>query len=195
VSAAASDVEDYADALMHLGQAAGCLREVETALPAVADLLDTQTKIKRFLHDPAVRDEGKRAALARLCPAAPTLLLDFLGILVDNRRLAALPAIAAAFYAKVSGRRGKSAGELVSAVPLRPETVAAAAEAVGTLLGRRVSLQARIDADLIGGAVIRVGDFVLDHSVARRIEAMRAFLLREHAIAAPDAPDAESAAG
>jgi F-type H+-transporting ATPase subunit delta len=188
VSTAAPDVEAYAEALMHLGRAAECLREVETALPAVVDLLDTETGVKRFLHDPAVRDAGKREALERLVPAAPSLLLDFLGILVDNRRLPALPAIAAAFYDKVSGRRGQSAGELVSAVPLKPETVAAAAAAASALLGRRISLQARVDPDLIGGAVIRVGHVVLDHSVARRIEDMRAYLLREHGIeASPEA--------
>lgn len=180
------DTEAYAEALVCLAQAVHQLHNVETSLLAVLDRVEHNPEVKRFMHNPVIHNEGKHDVLARLLgDTAPLLLVDFLGILVDHRHLSALPAIAAAFFDKVSDRRGKTAGEIVSAAPLPPETVAAISEATEALLGKRVHLRPRVDRNLIGGAVIRVGDFVLDNTVDRRIEDIRAHLLEDSAFSTP----------
>jgi F-type H+-transporting ATPase subunit delta len=178
---ATPDAEVYAEALLCLAQAGGRQREVESALRAVLDGVEHNPDTKRFLRSPMVRGEGKREALGRLLgDSAPALLLDFLGILLDNGHLHALPAIAAAFFVKASERRGGTAGELVTAAPMPAATLRAVSEAAAALLGRPVDLHPRLDPSLIGGAIVRVGDFVLDNTIDRRIEDMRAHLLQEN---------------
>ena len=101
---------------------------------------------------------------------------NLLKLLSANGRLAALPAIAARFEQLRAESQGTVDAELVAAFAVGDEQRRAVAAALSHKLGRRVRLSAREDRGLIGGAIVRAGDLVIDASVRGQLQQLAAAL-------------------
>ena len=95
---------------------------------------------------------------------------NFLRLLADNGRFALLPQIAQQFELLRAKHESTVDVDLVSAVPLTPEQQQKFAAALTKRLARTVRLHLSVDPKLIGGAVVRAGDFVIDGSLQGRVE-------------------------
>jgi len=101
---------------------------------------------------------------------------NFLRVLVDNRRLALLPEIAALFAQLRSEAEARVEAKVTSAYALEPSQVEAIISALKRRFGRDVDVSAEVDPALIGGVVIQAGDLVIDASVRGRLEKLAASL-------------------
>jgi F-type H+-transporting ATPase subunit delta len=95
---------------------------------------------------------------------------NFVRVLAENRRLALLPDIAALFEIERSRAEGRIQAELTTAFPATEAQQARIIESLRRRLGREVELTCRTDASLLGGAIIRAGDLVIDGSVRGKLE-------------------------
>lgn len=95
---------------------------------------------------------------------------NFVRILAANRRLELLPEIAALFEIQRQEAEGTIKAELVSAYPATDEQQARIIESLRRRLGKEIELSCSTDADLLGGAIIRAGDLVIDGSVRGKLE-------------------------
>ena len=95
---------------------------------------------------------------------------NFVRTLADNRRLSLLPEIAARFDALKNEAEGVVDVTVTSAAPLDDSQLGKLAAALERRLGRSVRLQCATDPALIGGAVLRAGDLVIDGSLRGRLE-------------------------
>jgi len=102
----------------------------------------------------------------------------FLRVVADNGRLALLPEIAQLYAAQRAEAERKVQAEVVSAFPLDDAQRQALVEALKRRLGREVSLDVRVDESLIGGAIVRAGDLVIDGSVTGQLERLAHTLMR-----------------
>jgi F-type H+-transporting ATPase subunit delta len=106
----------------------------------------------------------------------PAAAQNFLRLAIENRRLVALPEIASQFRALKNAQGGTADAIVHSAFPIE---AAALADLSGTLekrFGRKLNVSVEIDASLIGGIRVVVGDEVLDTSVKARLEQMKVAL-------------------
>lgn len=94
---------------------------------------------------------------------------NLLRALAAAGRLALLPAIAQGFEALRAQAEGRGTAAVTSARPLSPERQAALRQALEARFGLALALNCRVDPDLLGGAVLRVGDLVMDGSAAGRL--------------------------
>ncbi len=95
---------------------------------------------------------------------------NFLRVLAENRRLGLLPEIAAQFAALRAGIENTVEVHVCSAVPLNAVQTDKLQQALAARLKRGVRMQTSVDSTLIGGAVIRAGDLVIDGSLKGRLE-------------------------
>ena len=95
---------------------------------------------------------------------------NFLGVLAHEHRLALLPEIAAQYEARRAEVENVIDVEVTTAMALTAEQRAALEAALGKRFGRTVRLAERVDATLIGGAIVRAGDSVIDGSLRGRLE-------------------------
>lgn len=95
---------------------------------------------------------------------------NFVQLLAQNQRLALLPEIARQYALLRAAAENTVDVEITSAMALTPEETEKFARALTRRLNRVVRLQPRVDASLIGGAIVRSGDFVLDGSLKGRLE-------------------------
>lgn len=101
---------------------------------------------------------------------------NFVRVLADNRRLGVIPEIAALFEQLRSAAEARVTAQVVSAQDLSETQKAQIAESLHKRLGREVELSCSVDASLLGGAVIRAGDLVIDGSARGKLEKLAAQL-------------------
>lgn len=172
-SAASSGVaQRYASALFELARERDALDAVAADLGRLEAMLAESRELGRLFSSPVVsRVEQRRAVLALAERAGiGELVRNTLGVLADHRRLAALPAIARAFRAKLTELRGEATAEIVAAAPLGAEDLAALEGAVARFAGRKVRLETSVDPALLAGLVVRVGSRMVDASLKRRLQ-------------------------
>jgi F-type H+-transporting ATPase subunit delta len=95
---------------------------------------------------------------------------NFVRVLVDNHRLSLLPEIAALFEIQRRDAEGRVQAELISAFPASDAQQAQVVESLRKRLGRDIELTCKVDTSLLGGAIIRAGDLVIDGSVRGKLQ-------------------------
>ncbi|MFO0335980.1 MAG: F0F1 ATP synthase subunit delta [Pseudomonadota bacterium] len=95
---------------------------------------------------------------------------NFLGVLAQNRRLQLLPEIALQFERLRAEVENAVDVEIVSALPVESAQRAALVDALEQRFGKQVRLREIIDASLVGGALVRAGDLVIDGTLKGRLE-------------------------
>jgi len=91
-------------------------------------------------------------------------------VLADNDRLTLLPDVAMLFEVERAAIEGTIVAEVTSATALNKAQEKDIAEALTKRLGRDVTLECKVDESLVGGAIIRAGDVVIDGSVVGKLE-------------------------
>jgi F-type H+-transporting ATPase subunit delta len=136
-------------------------------------------KIREVLAAPATTAEEKAHRLTELLRDE----LDqrgrrFVGVLARNKRLELLPEIATQYEALRAEQEKTLEVEVISALTLTEEDQQRLTDALAKRYEREVQLTARVDENLIGGAIVRAGDTVIDGSVRGKLEKLSETLLR-----------------
>jgi F-type H+-transporting ATPase subunit delta len=101
---------------------------------------------------------------------------NMIRVLAENDRLEVLPEVAELYEAERSAVEGTIVAEVISATTLNDAQQKNIAEALKKRLGRDVTLECKIDESLLGGAIIRAGDVVIDGSVVGKLEKLTSAL-------------------
>ena len=141
---------------------------------AIAEQLVGDPRVARIVSNPSVPRADREATLERLFAKRVSPLALHLVRLLDQRgRLSLLPAIAAQFTRQLDALRGVVAASVTSAAPLEKDEVAAIGARLESMTGQTVKLTTTVDASLIGGLTVQVGDRMIDASVRGRLERLR----------------------
>lgn len=166
----------YAKALFDLASAERKLREWSAAL-GVAAAVTADPDAKRALANPKLDDGSRAAFVGDVAGAVQGGELfksnegrNLLMVLAENDRLTALPEIAAQFDALKAEAENKVSVTVTAATPVDGALAEQIKKALEQKLGRAVELTLAVDASLIGGAVIRADDMVIDGSVRTRLQ-------------------------
>jgi F-type H+-transporting ATPase subunit delta len=179
---ARSVARQYANAAFAVAQRNQHVEVFGRELQDFASLVTSHPDLRKALESAGVPKQAKQGLIAALLDrAAPVSaeLRRLLDLLTDNGRLSLVPAIAAAYDARVLEAAGVVTAELVTALPLDDHRQALLAKALGQVTGRRVDVTGRVDEAIIGGVIARVGGTVYDGSVSRQLERMRQRLTAE----------------
>lgn len=164
----------YARAAFDIAAEAGQLAAWGDALSKAAEAVG-HPDLEMLLGNPQIA-KGELAALVAELAGAGEQARAFFALLAERGRLVALPAIAGQFDALRAEAENRADVEVVSAVPLSDAQRDAFAAAMQRRLGRDVVIHQRVDESLIGGAVVRAGDLVIDGSVKGRLSKLMAAL-------------------
>jgi F-type H+-transporting ATPase subunit delta len=173
----------YARALLEVALERKRVDEVEAELYAVADLYEQARDFRTVVLHPALPMARKRELLGKtLGGKVQDFVLRFLRLLLEKGRLRYIREIAAQYDDLSDELQGLVKARVRAFLPLKPEQRRALEEKLMRFAGRRrVILHEAVDRSLLGGIVVRIGDDVLDGSVAGRLRKMREHLLRrEH---------------
>ncbi len=175
--------QNYARALMDLALTKGGKTAVEELQGELEDLLELARADKLFSEFLATRSIAakKRAdALERMLRGRVSdLLLNFLLLLNSKDRLPELPTIAVSYDHLVQEQFGRVEVDVYTAEPVGPDALRTIGERLGAVLNKQVVAHPYTDSSMIGGVKFRIGDQLVDASVATRLRRMRDKLANE----------------
>ena len=150
-------------------------------LRAFESVLESSSELRNALITPAVPASRKKAVVARVVEILrlSNIARNFLFILVDRRRIAALGQIVGSFELIVDERLGFARAEVSSARELSEPLRAALNAELERLTGRRIRARYAVDSPLIGGVVARIGSTVYDGSVRGQLKSLERLLSAE----------------
>jgi F-type H+-transporting ATPase subunit delta len=170
----------YARALMMLGQDDGKFKEYGEELKVFSQLLEREPELKDALLNPVHSMEERKTLLLRIADLLKLspIVSNFLKLLFDKLRLAALPGISQVYQQLADEIENLKRARVKSAVPLDDEMQERLRTAMEKMTNSKVVMEFEADPDIIGGVVAKVGDLVLDGSVRTQLNALRESLIK-----------------
>ena len=159
----------YAKAAFEYAVEAGDLQGWSDSL-GTASSVAKQSTVDQLLSSPSSTSAEQAAVLTGICgESLSSAGKNFICILSENRRLKLLPQIAHQFEIMKANQEKAIEVDVASAQPLDEEQQEKLTEALSKKLERKVNMQVSLDKSLLGGAVIRAGDTVIDGSIRGRL--------------------------
>ncbi len=174
----ASLARPYAKAVFELARDAKAFDAWEAVLATLASIAQ-DSQFTLLVGDPRVTEQQIVDLLLDLAGKdAPSGTANFVHLLAHNNRTEALPEIAKQFAIMVAKANATVNAQVITARALKPEQKASLSAALEAKLGLKVTLEESIDASLMGGAIVKAGDLVIDGSAKGRIEKLTTALMR-----------------
>ncbi|MEH2254471.1 ATP synthase F1 subunit delta [Nostoc sp.] len=165
--AAAEVAQPYAQALLSIAQSKNLTEEFGEDARTFLGLLRGDKQLHNFFSNPFIQSENKKALIKQILgEGANPYLRNFLLILVDKRRIAFLESIFQQYLTLLRQLNQTVLAEVVSAVPLtEAQQQAIIQKVIAITNARQVELETKVDSELIGGVIIKVGSQVIDASI------------------------------
>jgi F-type H+-transporting ATPase subunit delta len=169
---------NYAETLVALAQRANDLEGWGAMMDEVAQAMQTNQRLLRFLESPRVSAERKNEIIAKaFADRLPRLFVRFLQAVVTHRRQHLIPQIALEYSNVVDEIQGRVHAQVTMAREPDQQTQESVTRQLSRVLGRSVVPHFTVRPEILGGTVVRVGDTVMDGSVRRRLSTLRSRML------------------
>jgi len=163
----------YARSLFAVAREQDKLDELREQVAQFADALNGNRDLAVFFFSPYFSIKEKQEALGRALDGADQVLLNFLSLLIEKHRMPVIFRIRQEYERLWDEENRTLAVEITSAIELDQATTESLGKTIGERAGRKVTLAARVDPDILGGIVVRVGNSILDASIRNRLEQLR----------------------
>jgi F-type H+-transporting ATPase subunit delta len=174
---AESVAANYAEALFSLGEASGQTKRYAGLIQAIADAVRDLPMARAVLMSPKVTKTAKSAILAQALTDAPQEFVLFLQAVVRRGRQGLFSEIATAYRDLVDKKFNRVRATVMLAREADADLRRNLEQALTDVVGKEVLAEYVVDADLLGGVLVRINDRVYDGSVRRRMTRLRRQLL------------------
>lgn len=161
----------YAEAVFRTAKESGAQGTWSQRLQRLA-LIAQDGDMAAVMGNPQLSAEQVANLVISLCDDNDTVLANLVRTLAENRRLALLPEISRLFDLAKSQEEGIKEAVVHSAFPIDDTQVKALVQELEARFGTKLTARVEVDASLIGGVRVTVGDQVLDASVRGKLDAM-----------------------
>ena len=169
-----SIVKGYAEALFQVAKSEGLLETVEDEFYALREALQGNAELREFLSNLRVASEGKKKALVEILgKGLSPITLNHLNLIIDQGRERKLAAIVEKFASLAAAAREKVTAEVITSIPLSEKMAEKLSRTLTKMTKKQVFLKPRVDPSILGGAIVRVENKVIDGSLRHQLGQMR----------------------
>ncbi|MGH2978962.1 MAG: ATP synthase F1 subunit delta [Solirubrobacterales bacterium] len=163
----------YSRSLFEVAKDHDNLDRIRDELGAFADALAQHRELSVFFFSPYFSTQEKEDGLRRTVLDADPTLVNFLQLLIENHRLPVIHRVRRQFDVLWDRENRRLPVELTSAVELEPAVVQELELRIREQTGQNLQLASKVNPDILGGIVLRVGNSILDASIRHRLEQLR----------------------
>lgn len=164
----------YAEAFFAIAQEKDQIDKLQQELELVVDTIEEVDNFKEYLNHLLVPAKEKKEIIVKIFgEKLSQLTLNFLFVIIEKRREAYIGLIAEEFKNMADESRNIAKAELIAAKEISDDEIKVLADKLSASTGKTVRLRQTVDPALIGGIKIRIGDRVIDGTVAKKLEILR----------------------
>lgn len=163
----------YAKAALDFAVDKKAVDAVEQDMRDILATLSESQELQDLLASPIVKTGIKKEALSMIFKGSNQITLGLLDTLSSNNRISILNEVALKYVALSEAKKGEGVALVTTAVPLTADLEKKILKQVTSLTGNKVTLNNKVDENIIGGFVLRVGDMQYDASVASKLNKLK----------------------
>jgi F-type H+-transporting ATPase subunit delta len=163
----------YARSLFEVAKEHDKLDQVREQLGEFADALEGNRELQVFFFSPYFSTPEKKDGLAKAVSGTDEIFDNFLALLIEKHRMPALFRVRRELDRMWERENQLLPVEVTSAIELDESTVKQIGDRIGEQTGQKVELSAKVEPDILGGIVVRVGNSIIDASIRARLESLR----------------------
>jgi F-type H+-transporting ATPase subunit delta len=163
----------YARSLFEVAEEQQKLDVVKQQLDEFAQALHENRELAVFFFSPYFSAAEKKDGLRKAVQGADPAFMNFLEALIERHRMPAIFRIRTDFELLYDKSNKLLPVTVTSAVELDPETIESLGKRIGEQTGNEIELSSKVDPEILGGIVLRVGNFIMDASIRTRLEQLR----------------------
>lgn len=164
----------YAEAFFSIAKESGKIDEFQDELGKIVQTIEEVPDLKEYFAHPLSPVKGKKEIAKQIFSSAMSpLALNFLLLVLDKKRQDYLGMIYNEYVDMADESRNITKAELISAMPISDDDLSALSDNLSRSSGKTVQLRVSVDPSIIGGLKIRLGDKVIDASIAKKLEMLK----------------------
>ncbi|MDD4802739.1 MAG: F0F1 ATP synthase subunit delta [Syntrophomonas sp.] len=164
----------YAEAIFSIAHEADKIDDYQVELGKIVQSIGEIDGLQEYFEHPLVPPKEKKEIAKQLFSAEVSpIILNFLLLVLDKKRQTYLELIYKEYEEMADEYHGIKKAEVISAMPVSDAEVKALAETLSRSMGKTIQLKLTIDPVLLGGVKIRMGDKIVDASIAKKLEMLK----------------------
>ncbi|SEJ64401.1 ATP synthase F1 subcomplex delta subunit [Cribrihabitans marinus] len=174
-SISAGIADRYATAIFDIAKENKNLDGLETGVDALSGALDASADLRNVISSPLISRAEQEGAVTAVAEALKldTVLRNSLALMAQKRRLFVVPQLVRALREALAEERGEVTAEVASAKDLTKTQLEKLTKTLSERVGKKVTINATVDEDLIGGLVVKVGSKMIDSSIRSRLNSLQ----------------------
>ncbi|MCL4117199.1 UNVERIFIED_CONTAM: hypothetical protein GTU68_045255 [Idotea baltica] len=163
----------YAKAVLSLASDQNAVDAVNDDMKSMANAIAGSEELSQMLQSPVFNSATKKSALLEIFKNTNTLSVNLIDTLIQNKRINLLGDVANKYNELYDQLNGIQVAEVTTAVPLTDELENKVLAKVKELTGKEATIKSHIDASILGGFVLRVGDIQYNASIANKLDKLK----------------------
>jgi F-type H+-transporting ATPase subunit delta len=163
----------YAKAVLDFSRERKALEEVEKDMRAILKTISANAGVRELLKSPVIEAAVKKQALNSLFKGQHEVTKGLISLMVDNKRIGLLNEVALKYIVLYEKMKGRDVAYITTAIPLTAALEQKALAQLSRITAREVSLENRVNSDILGGFILRVGDIQYDASIASQLNTIK----------------------
>ena len=163
----------YAKAILDMANSKSAANEVSQDMTLIATTINGNLELNTFIQNPTIKVEVKESALLEVFTSVNNVTKGLFHLLLENKRFEILESIAVEYNKLFDEANGVEVAKVTTAIAITPELEAKVLAKIKEFSNKKVTIENIVDASIIGGFILRIGDKQYNASVANRLQVLK----------------------
>jgi F-type H+-transporting ATPase subunit delta len=163
----------YAKAILEIAESKGVAVAVSEDMNSIASTINGNLELSTFIQNPTLKVEVKENALLEVFANTNGVTKSLFHLLFENKRFEILEAIALEYNVLYDIMNGVEVAKVTTAIPMDAALEAKVLAKIATLSDKKITIENSVDASIIGGFILRIGDKQYNASIANRLQVLK----------------------
>ena len=163
----------YAKAILETAVSSGKANQVNEDMKSIIAAVDSSADLREFLASPIISSDVKMKALSEVFSSVQAETKSLFRLLQENKRFEIVVAIATQFNTQFDEMNGVEVANVTTAFPITADLEAQILAKAATISTKKLTIKNTVDASIIGGFILRIGDKQYNASVSNRLQELK----------------------
>jgi len=163
----------YAKAILEIADSKGVASKVSADMTLIAATITGNSELTHFIQNPLIKTDIKKNVVLEVFANVNEVTQSLFHLLLENKRFEILEAIAVEYNKLFDIMNGVEIAKVTTAFPMDAALETKVLAKIATFSNKKVTIENTIDASIIGGFILRIGDKQYNASVANRLQVLK----------------------
>ena len=163
----------YAKAILEIADSKGVASEVSADMTLIATTITGNSELTHFIQNPLIKTDTKKNVVLEVFASVNPVTQSLFHLLLENKRFEILAAIAVEYNNLFDVMNGVEVAKVTTAFPMDAALEAKVLAKIATFSDKKVTIENTVDASIIGGFILRIGDKQYNASIADRLQVLK----------------------